>query len=58
MVFADALLAQRIEAAEAANARGCSPRGASVLEVAGGYAIFTGADSPLPTPWESVSTAR
>jgi hypothetical protein len=47
MVFADALLAQRLEAAEAANARGCSPRGASVLEVAGGCAIFTGADSPL-----------
>jgi len=47
MVFADALLAQRIEAAEAANARGCSPRGASVLEVAGGCAIFAGADSPL-----------
>jgi len=47
MVFADALLAQRIEAAEAANARACSPRGASVLEVAGGCAIFTGADSPL-----------
>ena len=47
MVFADALLARRIEAAEAANARGCSPRGASVLEVAGGCAIFTGADSPL-----------
>jgi hypothetical protein len=47
MVFADALLAQRIEAAEAANARGCNNRGASVLEVAGGCAIFTGADSPL-----------
>ena len=47
MVFADALLARRIEAAEAANARGCSPRGASVLEVAGGCAIFAGADSPL-----------
>jgi len=47
MVFADALLAQRLEAAEAANARGCSPRGPSVLEVAGGCAIFTGADSPL-----------
>ena len=47
MVFADAPLAQRIEAAEAANARGCSPRGASVLEVAGGCAIFAGADSPL-----------
>ena len=47
MVFADALLARRIEAAEAANARGCGPRGASVLEVAGGCAIFAGADSPL-----------
>ena len=47
MVFADALLAQRIEAAEAANARGCSPRGADVLELAGGCAIFAGADSPL-----------
>ncbi|MGA2267257.1 MAG: hypothetical protein ABSH44_02195 [Bryobacteraceae bacterium] len=47
MVFADALLARRMEAAEAANARGCSPRGASMLEVAGGCAIFTGADSPL-----------
>jgi GNAT superfamily N-acetyltransferase len=47
MVCADALLARRIEAAEAANARGCSTPGASVLEVAGGCAIFVGADSPL-----------
>jgi hypothetical protein len=47
MVFADALLARRIEVAEAANSRGCSPRGADVFEVAGGCAIFTGADSPL-----------
>ena len=48
MVFADALLARRIEAAEAANARGCSVQpGAAVLEVAGGCAIFVGADSPL-----------
>jgi len=47
MVFADAPLARRIEVAEAANSRGCSPRGADVFEVAGGCAIFTGADSPL-----------
>lgn len=48
MIFADAALARRIEAAEAANARGCSPLpGAPVLEVAGGCAIFAGAESPL-----------
>lgn len=47
MFFADALLARRIEAAEAANARGCSAPGGPVLEVAGGCAIFAGADSPL-----------
>ncbi|HWC95881.1 MAG TPA: hypothetical protein VG456_04010 [Candidatus Sulfopaludibacter sp.] len=51
MVHADALLASRLEAAEAANARGCSsaPEGvvAAALEVAGGCAIFVGADSPL-----------
>jgi hypothetical protein len=48
MIFADALLARRLEAAEAANARGCSTgEGAAVLEVAGGCAIFVGADSPL-----------
>jgi hypothetical protein len=48
MIFADALLARRLEAAEAANARGCSGApNAGVLEVAGGCAIFVGADSPL-----------
>lgn len=51
MLFADALLARRLEAAEAANARGCSScenGGApTVLEVAGGCAIFAGAGSPL-----------
>ncbi len=51
MLFADALLARRIEAAEAANARGCSSGSdggaAAVLEIAGGCAIFVGADSPL-----------
>lgn len=51
MLFADAMLARRIEAAEAANARGCSTsdsgEAAAVLEVGGGCAIFVGADSPL-----------
>jgi len=48
MNFADGLLARRLEAAEAANARGCSSGpGAAVLEVSGGCAIFVGADSPL-----------
>jgi hypothetical protein len=48
MIFADALLARRLEAAEAANARGCSVHpGSAVLEIAGGCAIFVGADSPL-----------
>ncbi len=47
MFFSDAVLARRIEAAEAANARGCSAAGGPVLEVAGGCAIFVGADSPL-----------
>jgi GNAT superfamily N-acetyltransferase len=48
MIFADALLARRLEAAEAANARGCSgQQGSAVLEIAGGCAIFVGADSPL-----------
>lgn len=51
MMHADALLARRLEAAEAANARGCSsaPPGteAATLEVAGGCAIFVGAESPL-----------
>jgi len=48
MRFADALLARRLEAAEAANARGCSAQpGAAYLEIAGGCAIFVGAHSPL-----------
>lgn len=48
MTFADALLARRIEAAEAANARGCAAGpGAAVMEAAGGCAIFLGAESPL-----------
>jgi hypothetical protein len=48
MRFADALLARRLEGAEAANARGCSPQpGAEYLEIAGGCAIFAGARSPL-----------
>ncbi len=48
MIFADAQLARRVEGAEAANARGCGLRdGASVLEIAGGCAIFLGAESPL-----------
>ena len=48
MIFADAPLARRLEAAEAANARGCSTGpGAAFLDVAGGCAIFVGANSPL-----------
>ncbi len=51
MIFADGVLARRLESAEAANARGCSaaPVGVTpaVLEVAGGCAIFVGAGSPL-----------
>jgi hypothetical protein len=47
--FADAALARRLEAAEALNARMCSasPAGAAFLDIAGGCAIFVGADSPL-----------
>lgn len=47
--FADAALARRLEAAEALNARGCtaSPPGAGFLDIAGGCAIFVGAESPL-----------
>lgn len=47
--FADAALARRLEAAEAVNARFCtaSPPGAAFLDIAGGCAIFVGADSPL-----------
>lgn len=49
MTFADLQLARRLEAAEAANARGCTsrPPGAAVLEIAGGCAIYVGAESPL-----------
>lgn len=47
MMFADRALARRLEAAEAANARGCAPTGAVSMEIAGGCAIFAGADSPL-----------
>ena len=51
MIHADALLARRLEAAEAANARGCcsAPAGvaAATLEVGGGCAIFVGNESPL-----------
>lgn len=48
MIFADAQLARRVEAAEASNARGCGLRdGAAVLEIAGGCAIFLGSESPL-----------
>ena len=49
LIFADLQLARRIEAAEAANARGCTaihPE-AATLEVAGGCAVFVGAESPL-----------
>ncbi|MBZ5579472.1 MAG: GNAT family N-acetyltransferase [Acidobacteriia bacterium] len=49
MVFADALLARRIEAAEAAIGRGCteSQPGSAILEAAGGVAFFLGPESPL-----------
>ena len=49
LVFSDLPLARRIEAAEAANARGCTaihPE-AATLDVAGGCAVFVGAGSPL-----------
>jgi hypothetical protein len=49
LVFSDLALARRLESAEAANARGCTaihPE-AATMEVAGGYAVFVGADSPL-----------
>ena len=47
--FADVTLARRLEAAESLNARFCtaSPPGAAFLDIAGGCAIFVGADSPL-----------
>jgi GNAT superfamily N-acetyltransferase len=49
LVFSDLPLARRIETAEAANARGCTaihPE-AATLDVAGGCAVFVGAESPL-----------
>jgi len=47
MFFADLRLARRLEAAEAANARGCAGPDGAVLEMAGGWAIYAGAESPL-----------
>src|SRR5579872_3445290 len=49
MIFAGAALARRVEAAEAAIARGCAEQqpGTAVLEAAGGVAVFQGATSPL-----------
>jgi len=49
LLFSDLQLARRIEAAEAANARGCTAihAEAAALEVAGGCAVFVGAESPL-----------
>lgn len=55
MIFAGADLARRLEAAEARNDVACAEAhhildpamGAAVLEVAGGFAIFMGAESPL-----------
>ncbi|HLK49994.1 MAG TPA: hypothetical protein VKT49_17745 [Bryobacteraceae bacterium] len=49
MIFAGVALARRLEAAEAAIARGCAERqpGSAVLEAGGGVALFQGADSPL-----------
>ena len=49
MVLAGAALARRIEAGEAAIARGCAEQqpGAAMLEAGGGIALFQGAESPL-----------
>ena len=49
MILAGAALARRIEAAEAAIARGCAEQqaGSAILEAGGGIALFQGADSPL-----------
>jgi GNAT superfamily N-acetyltransferase len=47
MIFANLALARRLEAAEAANARGCAPSDGAVLEMAGGWVIFAGGASPL-----------
>lgn len=49
MILAGVALARRIEAGEAAIARGCAQNqpGSAILECAGGIALFHGADSPL-----------
>lgn len=49
MIFADLRLARRIEAAEAAIARGCAETqpGAVVAEYGGGMALYLGPESPL-----------
>lgn len=48
MILGDIALARRIEAAEAAIARGTSGQpGSALLEAGGGCAIFVGAESPL-----------
>jgi GNAT superfamily N-acetyltransferase len=49
MLIAGHALARRLEAAEAENARACAAvrQGTAVLEAAGGFAVFTGIDSPL-----------
>lgn len=47
MIFADAPLARRLEAAEVAIAQGCRGENSSAIEIAGGYAVFAGVGSPL-----------
>lgn len=47
MVFADTLLARRIEGAEAAIARGCAGAGAECADFADGCMVYQGAGSPL-----------
>ena len=48
MIHADFELARRVESAEASIARGCAGGrpGTAILEVAGGVAVFAGAQSP------------
>ena len=48
MIHADLDLARRVESAEASIARGCAGDrpGTAILEVAGGVAVFAGAESP------------
>ena len=47
MIFADLALARLLESAEAANARAFTGDDTPPLEVAGGCAVFAGAQSPL-----------